>query len=252
MRDADGIGQLHLRDATEPHRDLDPIAVLCGRLPQLRELCARQHRESNIASRDIAVKEFYSLGANTLQDIDSVRVAGYIPYGYTAAPMADASKATVGQRIAAIRDSRGMTQAELADLLKIRQPSVNKVEKSKGVPKVPTLMKYAKALSCTLDDFLIGHDTEYEKLVRDRTRHGRDTTLEPHTQEEEGPNVAASGFSSARIQELQRERDDLKRRVTELERAARQLFAVVRPPNKDAESGRNKPTRSRPHRKTTR
>jgi transcriptional regulator with XRE-family HTH domain len=105
------------------------------------------------------------LRENTLQAIEPSRVVGCIPSGYTR-PVR-----TVGQNLAALREKRNLSQVELADRLKMRQPSVWKLENSKGLPESGTLLKLAKALPCTVGQLLEGVDTEYDKLARDLSRH---------------------------------------------------------------------------------
>lgn len=74
---------------------------------------------------------------------------------------------TVGENIARLREQRGLSQVGLADLLKVRQPSVAKWEKGKN-PSAKTLVKIAKALRCSVDDFFEDVDVEYENQRRQR------------------------------------------------------------------------------------
>lgn len=74
---------------------------------------------------------------------------------------------TVGENIARLREQRGLSQVGLADLLKVRQPSVAKWEKGKN-PCAKTLVKIAKALRCSVDDFFDDVDAEYENQRQQR------------------------------------------------------------------------------------
>lgn len=87
------------------------------------------------------------------------RLTACIPNGYTVAV------ATVGQNIERIREQRSLSQWELADALDIRQPAVSKLEHQKGLPRLPTLFKLAKALQCSVDDLVLNVDVDYDAIV---------------------------------------------------------------------------------------
>lgn len=222
------MSELHLGHATQPHRGPNSIATVCWRLAQRRQLFARQHRDGNIACGDIAVKDIYSLQENTLQAIELARVAVYIPNGYTRPVTGTEEQVTVGRRIAAIRERRNMTQTELADVLKVRQPSVAKVEKSQGIPEIPTLFKYAKALSCSIEDFVAGVDTDYDSLRCDLASHAPHGGFGHH---KGGSDVPASDASTqARLQqqliEVVRERDAAMQAIVEMREYAEKIVAL--------------------------
>jgi predicted DNA-binding mobile mystery protein A len=73
--------------------------------------------------------------------------------------------------IKAVRDSLGMTAAQLATRLGVKQPSVFALEQSeaKGTIELATLRRVAEALDCTLVYALVPHKP-LETTVRDRAR----------------------------------------------------------------------------------
>jgi len=73
--------------------------------------------------------------------------------------------------IKAIRDALGMSTAQLAKRLRVKQPSVVAIEQSeaKGTIELATLRRVAEALDCTLVYALIPNQP-LEAIVRDRAR----------------------------------------------------------------------------------
>jgi transcriptional regulator with XRE-family HTH domain len=71
-----------------------------------------------------------------------------------------------------LRERKGWSQVDFADRLKMRQPSVWKLENSKGLPKGPTLFKLAIALGCRVEELLVGVNADYEKAVGHSRVHG--------------------------------------------------------------------------------
>jgi predicted DNA-binding mobile mystery protein A len=73
--------------------------------------------------------------------------------------------------IKAVRDALGMTTAQLAKRLGMKQPSVVAIEQSeaKGVIELATLRRVAEALDCTLVYALVPNKP-LEAAVRDRAR----------------------------------------------------------------------------------
>src|SRR6202167_535183 len=73
--------------------------------------------------------------------------------------------------IKAVRGALGMSTAQLAERLKIKQPSLVELEKSeaKGSIELATLRRVAEALDCTLVYALVPNKP-LETMVRDRAR----------------------------------------------------------------------------------
>lgn len=71
----------------------------------------------------------------------------------------------MGENIVKIREAAKLSQVQLADKLGIRQPSVWKLEHSKGLPHCETLFKLAIALGCTIELLVAGVDAEYDAVV---------------------------------------------------------------------------------------
>lgn len=93
---------------------------------------------------------------NTLQRI--AYALGVAPADLTVAP--DHS-ATVGARIRYMRTIRGLTMAELGELVGVARTSVHQYEMCGRSPKFDTAVKIAKALGCSLD-YLAGEETAHE------------------------------------------------------------------------------------------
>jgi predicted DNA-binding mobile mystery protein A len=109
--------------------------------------------------------------------------------------------------IKAIRESLGMTTAQLATRMGIRQPSLVELEKSeaKGTIELATLRRVAEALDCTLIYALVPNKP-LETTVRDRARafaRGRREPVE-HSMLLEDQKVTAKG-AEAQLEEIVRE-----------------------------------------------
>jgi len=176
-----------------------------------------------------------------LQVIETVEITGPIPAGYTQ-PVR-----TVGQNLADILESSGVSQVALADRLGQRQPSVWKVLNQKGLPKLGTLLKIAKAVPCRVEDLIVGVDEGYEQAIgRDLLRHAGTGQQTSHNQGES--DVPAS--ARKRIAELERrlaEADDLLDQVQAL---AGSLARVLAAREKERPATRAQSQTRRPNRKT--
>lgn len=64
-----------------------------------------------------------------------------------------AESADVGERIRAARDARGLSQAELAAAVGVKQQSISKIEGGGGIT-LPVLARLAEALDTTTDALL--------------------------------------------------------------------------------------------------
>jgi predicted DNA-binding mobile mystery protein A len=109
--------------------------------------------------------------------------------------------------IKAIREALGMSTAQLAKRLGVRQPSVVAIEQSeaKGTIELATLRRVAEALDCTLVYALVPNKP-LEAIVRDRARAFARRRLEPveHSMLLEDQKVTAKD-AEARLDETVRE-----------------------------------------------
>lgn len=99
--------------------------------------------------------------------------------------------------IKAIREALGMSSAQLAKRLKVRQPSVASIEQSeaRGTIQLATLRRVAEALDCTLVYALVPNKP-LDTMVRERARKvglQRLRSVE-HTMSLENQAVAAKDF----------------------------------------------------------
>ena len=111
--------------------------------------------------------------------------------------------------IKAIRAALGMSTAQLAKRLRVKQPSVVALEQSeaKGTMELATLRRVAAALDCTLVYALVPNKP-LEATVRDRARAFARRRLEPveHSMLLENQKVAGKAKDSkARLEEIIRE-----------------------------------------------
>jgi transcriptional regulator with XRE-family HTH domain len=72
------------------------------------------------------------------------------------------TKAEAGQRIRSIRDSRGLTQVEMARALGIPQSNVSAMERGTRGLTVHQVVKLAKVLKVSADEILIGRNGSHE------------------------------------------------------------------------------------------
>ena len=109
--------------------------------------------------------------------------------------------------IKAIREALGMSAAQLARRMKIKQPSVVAIEQSeiKGTIQLATLRRAAAALNCTLVYALIPNDS-LETTVREQARRVARRRLRSveHSMSLEDQSVPAREFES-RIDALARD-----------------------------------------------
>jgi predicted DNA-binding mobile mystery protein A len=109
--------------------------------------------------------------------------------------------------IKAIREGLGMSSAQLAKRLSVKQPSVVAMEQSEaaGTIQLATLRRAAEALNCTLVYALVPNKP-LEAMVRDRARTLALRQRAPieHSMLLENQEVSAKG-SAARLDEFVRE-----------------------------------------------
>jgi predicted DNA-binding mobile mystery protein A len=119
----------------------------------------------------------------------------------------DRFKPPVRGWIKAIREALGMSSAQLAKRLRVKQPTVAALEQSelKGTIQLATLRRLAEAMNCTLVYVLLPNDP-LETIVRDQARAVARRRLRSveHSMLLENQRVPAKDFE-ARIDELARD-----------------------------------------------
>lgn len=63
-----------------------------------------------------------------------------------------------GERLAALRKEKGMTQAQLAEILNVSNKTISRWETAEGYPEITLLVPLAKALGVTVDELLAEED----------------------------------------------------------------------------------------------
>lgn len=61
---------------------------------------------------------------------------------------------TIGQKIKEIRESKGWTLEQVANLTGLSRQRVQAIENGTGYPLIPTLIKFSKVLGCSVVDLL--------------------------------------------------------------------------------------------------
>jgi len=75
------------------------------------------------------------------------------------------SKETMGQRLARLRQMRGLTQVELAEKIGLSQPNVSEYERDTFRPNSDTLLCIAQVLKVSTDE-LLGHHIKAAKTPK--------------------------------------------------------------------------------------
>ena len=58
----------------------------------------------------------------------------------------------LGNRLRELREAKGLTQAQLADLIGVSRKTVNTVENGVFIPSTVVALKLAKALGCAVEE----------------------------------------------------------------------------------------------------
>lgn len=66
---------------------------------------------------------------------------------------------TTGQKLSALRKEKGITQEQMADLLKVSRQSVSRWEMDVAFPETEKLIKLSRLLGCSID-FLLNNDVQ--------------------------------------------------------------------------------------------
>ena len=61
---------------------------------------------------------------------------------------------TIGQKIKEIREAKGWTMEQVANLTNLSRQRIQAIESGTGYPLIPTLIKFSKVLGCSVVDFL--------------------------------------------------------------------------------------------------
>lgn len=86
----------------------------------------------------------------------------------------------LGERLKFIRQSRGLSQAELAKLSKMTQAGIAQIETNKKDPSIETLRKISKALDVEIASLFASNDIYVFDLKRLRRKYNKADKLTPH------------------------------------------------------------------------
>jgi predicted DNA-binding mobile mystery protein A len=76
----------------------------------------------------------------------------------------------LGQRLKDYREALGMTQAQLAKRLKVRQPVISRIEEDAASSSLKTIIKIAGVLECDFLGALVSRQSAEEKVRRQAER----------------------------------------------------------------------------------
>ena len=76
---------------------------------------------------------------------------------------------TTGEKLAALRKEKGITQEGLAEILKVSRQSVSRWEMDVAFPETEKLIKLSKLLECSID-FLLNDELEEDRLFGEKPR----------------------------------------------------------------------------------
>ena len=98
---------------------------------------------------------------------------------------------TTGQKIAALRRERGMTQDALAEALSVTRQAVSKWEADASLPETGKLVPLARLFGCTVDYLLGGADAETDAAQGAPNTAAQSS--EPNGAQGREPHVAPQG-----------------------------------------------------------
>lgn len=162
-----------------------------------------------------------------------------------------------GKNVKRIRLELEMQQKELARRLGVKQSAVSGWESDKrGLPEGPTLIRFAKALNCSIDDLLAGVDAGYDEILierRDLSRHGdRGSSSAAHSQaQRKGTHEDTGGAAATRV--LNHQIGRRKALIRDVQNVADLLREVItaeeRRLEREAEDAPAPPAQRRAHRR---
>ena len=79
----------------------------------------------------------------------------------------------LGERLRRLRESVKLSQVKMAELLGVKQSSINRYEQGQSAPSLETLVRYADYFDVSLDD-LVGRDWKPKK-----DHKGRNIAIKP-------------------------------------------------------------------------
>lgn len=179
---------------------------------------------------------------------NNLRAEKFLATGYLSGPVT-----TFGENFRRLQKRAGLTGAEAAEAIRAHESQVSQWRRdTKGLPELPTLLRIAKGLRCTVDELLQGVDPDYDAALakRDLTR--------PPSDQESGASDSGGSPTNEQARQLQQLREEFaayRSAVSQLEEAAESIVALAahyhepdrRPEGRQA--ARKKPRRGRPHRK---
>ncbi len=86
---------------------------------------------------------------------------------------------TMGQRIAQLRKTKGLSQEELAELVGVSRQAVSKWELDEAQPEASKIILLAQALGVTTDQLLLGEEADQQPTGEPPDRHPSPTPPAP-------------------------------------------------------------------------
>ena len=83
----------------------------------------------------------------------------------------------MGKRLKGLRESMGLSQMKMAEILGLKQPSINRYEQGTATPTVENLRKYADYFDVSMDWLLSKESYNLNKTFKASARFFRISTL---------------------------------------------------------------------------
>lgn len=99
------------------------------------------------------------------------------------AASADPTFKTISVNLTRVRKDLHLSQGEAASRAHVPQPMLSRWEKGRARPEIGNLLKLAAAYGCSLDDFVVSVNADYDRLIA--------SNLPPNAKRFYGPKIAA-------------------------------------------------------------
>ncbi len=99
---------------------------------------------------------------------------------FAAASREEADKLKLAHRIRELREAKGLSQAQLAEMIETKQPSIARIESGRALPRLDLLTRIASALGMRLT-------IDFEKVPAPRRRRVKAEAVEQSSRWADGP-----------------------------------------------------------------
>ena len=122
------------------------------------------------APKELSVGRRAHIGADVLEYF---RARAANDPEFAAASREEADKLKLARRIRELREAKGLSQTQLAELIETKQPSIARIESGRALPRLEVLQRIASALGMRLT-------IDFEKVPTPRRKRAKAAAVE-HT-----------------------------------------------------------------------